>query len=91
MVTRLVSKREFRGRGLGKRLVESALEFAEENDFTRVHLGTSSLQTEAIALYRKYGWCVVNEEPLTVAGFAFPNVQYVSFVKPITSQKLLNY
>jgi putative acetyltransferase len=48
--------REARGRGLGRRLLDHALERARELGFRRVELETSSKLVEAIALYRRYGF-----------------------------------
>jgi len=48
--------RDFRGRGLGKRLLEDALTQARELGFTKVALETASVLKEAIALYQSYGF-----------------------------------
>ena len=45
-----------RGRGLGKRLVENLLAAARRGGFREVWLETNSVLTEAITLYRKYGF-----------------------------------
>ena len=46
----------FRGRGLGKLLLEDALEKARRMGFEKVTLETASVLTEAISLYRSYGF-----------------------------------
>jgi putative acetyltransferase len=45
-----------RGRGLGRRLLESALAHARARGFRRVVLETASVLVEAIALYERYGF-----------------------------------
>lgn len=47
---------EFRGRGLGRRLIEAALEQARERDFLRVELSVHADNVAAIALYEKVGF-----------------------------------
>jgi putative acetyltransferase len=48
--------REMRGRGLGRRLLETALAKARDLGFRRVTLETASVLVEAIALYKTYGF-----------------------------------
>ena len=48
--------RSFRGEGLGKLLLEDALEKARRMGFEKVTLETASVLTEAISLYRSYGF-----------------------------------
>jgi len=45
-----------RGQGLGKRLMDQALEIARQLGFKQVVLETASVLREAIALYEKYGF-----------------------------------
>jgi putative acetyltransferase len=45
-----------RGRGLGKLLLERALNFAREAGFRSVMLETASVLKDAIALYERYGF-----------------------------------
>lgn len=49
-------RRNARGRGLGRRMLEHALAEARRMGFARVTLETASVLTEAIALYRRYGF-----------------------------------
>lgn len=49
-------RRTHRGRGLGKLLLEDALDSARELGFTTVTLETASVLKEAIALYKRYGF-----------------------------------
>jgi putative acetyltransferase len=46
----------YRGRGLGKLLLESALSQARQLGFKRIILETASVLKEAIALYKSYGF-----------------------------------
>ena len=48
--------KETRGKGLGRRLLDHALERARALGFRRVELETSSKLVEAIALYTRYGF-----------------------------------
>ncbi len=49
-------RRDHRGRGLGKRLLEDALATARRLGFRHVVLETASVLKEAIALYQSYGF-----------------------------------
>jgi len=53
--------RDYRGKGLGKRLLEDALTRARGLGYTKVVLETASVLKEAIALYLSYGF--VPHEP----------------------------
>ncbi len=57
-------ERAARGRGLGKRLLENLLAAARRGRFREVWLETNSVLTEAITLYRKYGFEPVEPEGL---------------------------
>jgi len=48
--------KSFRGEGLGKLLLEDALAKARRMGFEKVTLETASVLTEAISLYRSYGF-----------------------------------
>ena len=56
----------FRGRGLGRQLIEAALKNAWEIGLTRVELSVHADNTRAIALYRKMAFV---EEGLMRAAF----------------------
>lgn len=47
---------QFRGLGIGKKMLESALEKAKSLGFSRIELETASVLKEAIALYEKFGF-----------------------------------
>ena len=64
MLTRMVVRREFRGRGLAKTLMTHTINFAREQGYELVHLLTTTVQTEAVAMYRKLGWREVNRSPI---------------------------
>jgi molybdate transport system substrate-binding protein len=53
---KMYARREARGAGLGRRLLERALAFARATGSSRVELETASVLTEAIALYEKAGF-----------------------------------
>ena len=48
--------RDWRGRGVGSALLESAIEFARERGLHKLSLGVFTHNEAAIALYRKYGF-----------------------------------
>jgi len=52
-----------RGRGLGKRLVEECLRFAQETGYTSMTLWTQSCLTAARGIYARAGFKLVAEEP----------------------------
>lgn len=55
---RIFLMQEYRGRGLGRRLVEILLAFARTNGYRRVRLmvATPDLQPEAVGLYSRLGF-----------------------------------
>ena len=53
-----------RGRGFGRQLLENLLDTAVRGGFQEVWLETNSVLTEAIALYREYGFEPVPSEHL---------------------------
>ncbi len=57
-------ERSARGRGLGRQLLESLLEAARQGGFREVWLETNSTLTEAITLYKQYGFQPVDSEHL---------------------------
>lgn len=54
---------EFRGLGIGDRLMEACIEFAVEKGKTRISLDSNTKQAAAISLYRKYGFVEVPLDP----------------------------
>lgn len=64
-------KKEYRGQGIGKQLVEEALKIIQQNaKVSKIHLTVTAEQTAAIALYKKYGFIVVGklEKELQING-----------------------
>ena len=55
----------YRGKGLGKLLLESALSKARQMGFKRVVLETASVLREAIGLYKSYGFVEYRPEHLS--------------------------
>lgn len=55
----------YRGRGLGKTLLDDALTRARQLGFRKIVLETASVLKEAIALYRKYGFVEYTPEHLS--------------------------
>ncbi|HJH32085.1 MAG TPA: GNAT family N-acetyltransferase [Methanosarcinaceae archaeon] len=60
-IKRIYVKKEFRGRGLGRKLFLKAVEFARVN-YSIVVLKTDAKLTDAIGLYLKNGFSVIKEE-----------------------------
>lgn len=60
-IKRIYVRKDFRGRGFGSALLIQALKFAEEN-YSTVVLKTDARLKDAINLYRKNGFSVINEE-----------------------------
>jgi len=57
-----------RGRGLGSRLVSSAIEFARSAGYDEMVLWTNDVLRAAIAIYLKAGFSLVSEEPHDLYG-----------------------
>ncbi|HUP01462.1 MAG TPA: GNAT family N-acetyltransferase [Gemmatimonadota bacterium] len=55
---------EMRGRGMGRRLLDLALDHARNAGWTRIELETARAMTAAIALYRSAGFRELEEPPL---------------------------
>ena len=64
-IKRIYVKQEFRGRGFGEELFLNALEFARTH-FHVVTLKTDRSLIEAINMYQKHGFSVVNENDDTL-------------------------
>ncbi len=50
-----------RGRGLGAYLLNYAVHFAHKNKYRSIRLETTSKFKEAVSLYKKYGFMVLND------------------------------
>ena len=50
-----------RGRGLGEYLLNYAMHFAQKNKYRSIRLETTSKFKEAVSLYKKYGFNVLND------------------------------
>jgi putative acetyltransferase len=57
--------RSYRGRGLGKLLLEEALSKARQLGFERITLETASVLKEAISLYKSYGFIEYEPEHMS--------------------------
>lgn len=53
---------EYRGIGLGKKLMDEFISFMKEKGFTKAYLWTTNEQEEAIALYTRYGFRLTEEK-----------------------------
>ncbi len=59
---------EFRGRGIGTRLIQECLDFAREAGYRTVKLWTNSVLVDARRLYEKVGFRLVESEPYKAFG-----------------------
>lgn len=59
---------DFRGLGLGKKLLANAIDFCQEKNYQKVYLLTTSMQTTAIDLYKKAGFHKTGEKYLEMWG-----------------------
>jgi DNA-binding MarR family transcriptional regulator/N-acetylglutamate synthase-like GNAT family acetyltransferase len=66
---------EYRGIGLGKKLMDFFMDYLEEQKFTKAYLWTTNEQHTATALYKKYGFVLTEEKPSK------------AFDKPLTEQR----
>ena len=67
---------DYRGIGLGKRLLELYMEFLHEAGYTSSYLWTTSELPAAASLYKRHGFILVEERPATVP-----------FDKPVIEQR----
>jgi len=54
----------WRGRGLGRRMLERMIGAAKQRGFTRIELETAAVLDRAIDLYRRYGFKPIDPEAL---------------------------
>ena len=64
---------EARGKGLGRRLLETCMGFAREKGYAGMQLWTHESHAAAVALYRRAGWEMTGAHP--VVSFGKPNVE----------------
>ena len=50
------------GYGLGRKLIEAALDFAKKNNYESIILWTVDIQDKAIGIYKKYGFELIEEK-----------------------------
>jgi peptidyl-dipeptidase Dcp len=67
----------FRGKGLGKYLMDQFMQFLEEADYQGAYLWTSNEQLEAASLYIKYGFKLVEEKDSTAFGKSLKEHRYL--------------
>ena len=64
-IKRIYVKKEYRGRGYGRQLFLQALDYAKIY-YPLITIKTDSSLTEAISMYKKYGFSVIKEENCTI-------------------------
>ncbi len=55
--------KEYRGKGLGKKLLKHLTEFAKMKNFSKIQLETASVLKEAVGLYQAFGFQMAEEKP----------------------------
>ncbi len=59
---------QYRGIGLGKRLIELYMQFLHHCNYSTSYLWTTTEQKTAISLYRRYGFCLTEEKKSSLFG-----------------------
>jgi N-acetylglutamate synthase-like GNAT family acetyltransferase len=59
-ICRMYLAEQYRGQGLGRRLLEHCISEAKERGFQEMYLKTASVLVEAISLYKRAGFTVVD-------------------------------
>lgn len=54
---------EYQGNGIGRKLMETAMQFCKERGYKRVFLWTTSILEAARRLYKEFGFAPVEENP----------------------------
>ncbi|HVW14239.1 MAG TPA: GNAT family N-acetyltransferase [Mucilaginibacter sp.] len=67
---------EYRGIGLGKRLMDSFIAYMKEFGITKAYLWTTNEQHTATALYMRYGFKLTEEKPSTTFDKALTEQRY---------------
>ena len=67
---------EARGKGLGKRLLRTCMDFAKARGYLRMTLWTHESHTAACALYTQFGWSCVSSKPVTSFGVSLVEQQW---------------
>ena len=62
-LSKLFLKPEFRGRGLGREMLERSEAEAKARGYRRISLGTRALYVEAVRLYERAGWTRGPDQP----------------------------
>ena len=74
---------KYRGLGIGKKLVEKAISFAEDEDYDRLNLDVYLINTSALELYRKYGFM----EGKMLVWDSFIGIPYTIMVKLLSKKQ----
>lgn len=56
-------RKDYRGLGLGKKVLTHFSEFAKMKSFSKIELETASVLKEAIGLYKSFGFVVEDKQP----------------------------
>lgn len=61
-VKKLYINKEYRNHGLGKKLLDTAIEHIKEKEYESIYVGTNEYFKNAIKFYQKYGFKYIFEE-----------------------------
>lgn len=73
---------EYRGVGLGKKLMHLFMEHLQEKGYRAAYLWTTNEQHTAAALYKKFGFVLVAEKPSTAFGKELMEQKYELVLRP---------
>jgi GNAT superfamily N-acetyltransferase len=68
---------EYRGIGLGIKLMDLFIKHLKKNHYSSAYLWTTNEQTEAASLYKKYGFKLKEEKPSSAFGKELTEQRYV--------------
>lgn len=67
---RLIIEKEYRHQGLGKRLLQTAINFAKEHGYTTIYAGTVKENPKAISFYEHLGFINSDDIPQDITAAA---------------------
>ena len=67
---------DFRGTGIGKRLLNDALDYCKIKEYNNIYLTTSNIQKRAIDIYKKVGFILTESTEVSQWGTKFQEERY---------------
>uniref|UniRef100_A0A674AYL4 N-acetyltransferase 8-like 2 n=1 Tax=Salmo trutta TaxID=8032 RepID=A0A674AYL4_SALTR len=84
---RMIVSSKCRRTGLGSRMTQTVIDFCKERGFSKVVLETSSIQTSAVALYKKLGFSHILSHTKTLILKCFFSSSIYTKYRIMTKQK----